>query len=156
MNREKRRHVGQADVAGPDRQHVGEILEWIDAEGLRSVLNAFADAVPICVPCTVRFSTARQARHAGRARRDDHTFTDAVDVRAGLTLWADTTVVASCLASCSGSSSLTREQDQRVLAQKDGRSPWARRFVVRDGVRFFGHYTDDALAQLTQFLAHVM
>ncbi len=30
-DREKRRHVGQADVAGQDRQNVGEILERIDA-----------------------------------------------------------------------------------------------------------------------------
>ena len=32
MDREKRRHVGQANVAGQDWQYVGEILERIDAE----------------------------------------------------------------------------------------------------------------------------
>jgi len=51
-------------------------------------------------------------------------FADAVGVRAGIALCADTTVFASCLVACSGSSSLTREQDQRVLAQIDGRSRW--------------------------------
>ena len=51
-------------------------------------------------------------------------FADAVGVRAGTASWADTTVFASCLVTCSGSSSLTSEQDQRVLAQMDGRSRW--------------------------------
>ncbi len=32
VHRQQRRHVGQANVAGEDRQYVGEILERIDAE----------------------------------------------------------------------------------------------------------------------------
>jgi len=51
-------------------------------------------------------------------------FADAVGARAGIALWADTTIFASSLVTCGGSSKLTREQDQRVLALIDGQSRW--------------------------------
>jgi hypothetical protein len=51
-------------------------------------------------------------------------FADAMGARAGIALWADTTIFASSLVTCGGSSQLTREQDRRVLALMDGRSRW--------------------------------
>ena len=51
-------------------------------------------------------------------------FADSMGARAGIALWADTTIFASSLVTCGGSSQLTREQDQRVLALLDDQSRW--------------------------------
>lgn len=51
-------------------------------------------------------------------------FADAVQTRAGIVLWADTTLFASCLVSTGSSSKLTRDEDQQVLASMDGQSRW--------------------------------
>jgi hypothetical protein len=54
-------------------------------------------------------------------------FADAVHIRAGIVLWADTadtTLFTSCLVSSGSSSKLTREEDRKVLASMDGQSRW--------------------------------